>query len=246
MMAGRIGIGWLPAALLLVSSGSAVAFAPGTSLLPCMAPRAAARVAPSMRAEPGSSRRRFIGAAAAGVLGVSFLRPQEASAKAAKWYVPPSVIGGGYTGLEWDGPVWAQPADGESVKYCDFLVALKSQQLTLVEFIGPSGENVFATFKDGKRIRVGQGLPDETTPPPPTEECVDCTQYCLPEDKSCSCLSACGGKKGWNSPIYLAKVIRAWKVPFTYVEKAGGNPSGPVNKTLRWMMFDGPMSAGLI
>ncbi|KAJ1478139.1 hypothetical protein T484DRAFT_1818695 [Baffinella frigidus] len=138
-MAGRIGIGWLPAALLLVSSGSAVAFAPGTSLLPCMAPRAAARVAPSMRAEPGSSRRRFIGAAAAGVLGVSFLRPQvslapnetlrhvpwtlEASAKAAKWYVPPSVIGGGYTGLEWDGPVWAQPADGESVKYCDFLVA---------------------------------------------------------------------------------------------------------------------------
>ena len=35
---------------------------------------------------------------------------------------------------------------------------------------------MYAVFADGRRIRVGEGLPDETTPPPPTEECADCNE----------------------------------------------------------------------
>ena len=106
---------------------------------------------------------------------------------------------------------------------------------------------MYATRKsDGQRIRVGEGLPDETTPPPDKPDCAACKVDCPPERRDCSCLTTCGGKKDWNSPIYTAKVVRSNKVPFRYSEGENQAYNSPFNKARRYMMFDGPLSAGLI
>jgi len=162
------------------------------------------------------------------------------------WYRPPYVQNGKYTGEEWAGPTWPKPADEPSLPYADFLKALRAGEVVVVDFVGRNGDKVFVTRKGGERIRVGAGLPNETTPPPPSQACADCTLSCKREDMSCSCLSACGGKQDWYSPLYTAKVVRAAGVPFRYSEGGGDDFFSLPNLARKWVMFDGPMSAGLI
>jgi len=202
------------------------------------------------------SRRQFIGrfAASLALAGVTVAPSDKASAQnmdggpEVNWYRPPSVTNGNYTGLEWQGPVWKKPEGEPSISYAEFLKALKAGELESVDFIGYSADKVYVRYKatPNERIRIGEGLPDETTPPPKSAECQYCEQNCKPEDRTCSCLSACGGRKDWNSPIYLAKVVRRYRTPFRYAQKDDNSFGSFGNKARRWMMFEGPMSAGLI
>lgn len=168
---------------------------------------------------------------------------------ATEWYRPEGEAGvvPKYKGDEWKGPTWPKPADEPSISWTEFLKAMADKDVIVVDFVGKNGEKVYAWRQSTQdRIRVGDGLPDETTPPPPSEECAACLRSCPPEDKTCSCLSVCGGRNDWNSPLYTAKTIKRAGVPFRYTQNDDKNFGNPVNMWRKWVMFDGPISAGLI
>ena len=52
------------------------------------------------------------------------------------WYRPESVTDGKYTGKEWTGPVWAKPADEPSISWKEFVAAMKSKDVAVVDFVG--------------------------------------------------------------------------------------------------------------
>jgi hypothetical protein len=48
-----------------------------------------------------------------------------------------------------------------NVSYRDFNEKLKGGEVTNVEFLAPDGDVAYATFKDGTRLRIGEGYPIE-------------------------------------------------------------------------------------
>jgi hypothetical protein len=60
------------------------------------------------------------------------------------WYRPESVTDGQYSGKEWTGPCWPKPADEPSISWKDFVKAMKSGDVTVVDFVGKryEGEKV--------------------------------------------------------------------------------------------------------
>jgi hypothetical protein len=63
--------------------------------------------------------------------------------------------GGDFNGL--DGQGISEP----SISYKDFNEKLKGGDVTNVEFLAPDGDIAYATFKDGKTLRIGEGYPIE-------------------------------------------------------------------------------------
>lgn len=65
-----------------------------------------------------------------------------------------------YRGYEFDG-LKASDLHEDSIPYSDFVAKLKSGEVNFVEFLAPDGDVAYATFQDGKRIRIGEGYPIE-------------------------------------------------------------------------------------
>lgn len=63
--------------------------------------------------------------------------------------------GGDFNGLD------ATGITEPSVTYRDFNEKLKGGEVTNVEFLAPDGDVAYATFTDGKRLRIGEGYPIE-------------------------------------------------------------------------------------
>jgi len=51
-------------------------------------------------------------------------------------YRPESVTNGKYSGQEWTGPVWAAPEGEESITWKQFVSAMQSKDVTVVDFVG--------------------------------------------------------------------------------------------------------------
>eukprot|EP00282_Hemiselmis_andersenii_P006027 CAMPEP_0114128060 /NCGR_PEP_ID=MMETSP0043_2-20121206/10727_1 /TAXON_ID=464988 /ORGANISM="Hemiselmis andersenii, Strain CCMP644" /LENGTH=243 /DNA_ID=CAMNT_0001221217 /DNA_START=175 /DNA_END=906 /DNA_ORIENTATION=- len=199
------------------------------------------------------SRSGFLGLGVGAAAAAAASRPEEALAvfdgPATDWYRPEGEDGvvPKYDGQEWKGPVWPKPADEPSIPWSEFIQLLAAGEIVVVDFVGKNGDKVYCFRKgDTERIRIGEGLPNETEKPPPSGACKECLEGCPPEDKSCSCLSACGGSNDWNSPLYTARTIRNAKVPFRYSREDNKEYGNVVNLWRKWVMFDGPISAGVI
>lgn len=65
--------------------------------------------------------------------------------------------GGQFNGLD------ASTLEGPSMSYADFMAHLSRDDgdIVLVEFLAPNGDVAYATFKDGSKLRIGQGYPIE-------------------------------------------------------------------------------------
>jgi len=65
-----------------------------------------------------------------------------------------------YRGSDFAG-LKGEDIDEPSIPYIDFLEKLKSGDVTFVEFMAPAGDAAYATFKDGSKLRIGEGYPIE-------------------------------------------------------------------------------------
>jgi hypothetical protein len=65
-----------------------------------------------------------------------------------------------YRGYEFDG-LKASDLNEDSIPYVDFVAKLKYGEIQYVEFLAPDGDVAYATFQDGKRIRICEGYPIE-------------------------------------------------------------------------------------
>lgn len=65
-----------------------------------------------------------------------------------------------YRGSDFGG-LRAEDINEPSIPYIEFLEKLKAGEVTFVEFKAPAGDAAYATFKDGKSLRVGEGYPIE-------------------------------------------------------------------------------------
>jgi hypothetical protein len=118
-------------------------------------PRSAA---PSAFRGPSSPDRRAFASAA--LLGAAFAAQAQASV------FDSTCFGFGcntYNGVDYGG--MAAPTDEESIPFKDFMATLASPELrakvSKVDIYGAAGDRVYVTTADGKRMRLGDGLPIE-------------------------------------------------------------------------------------
>eukprot|EP00539_Tryblionella_compressa_P018272 CAMPEP_0178873182 /NCGR_PEP_ID=MMETSP0747-20121128/8530_1 /TAXON_ID=913974 /ORGANISM="Nitzschia punctata, Strain CCMP561" /LENGTH=172 /DNA_ID=CAMNT_0020540465 /DNA_START=28 /DNA_END=546 /DNA_ORIENTATION=- len=118
----------------------------------------------SSRWGSGSNRRAFFKTAGA-VLGAGAIQ-QPAMAAQEKEYRQGIEVnafnglifnyrGGDFNGLD------ANSLNEESISYAEFNEKLKGSEVAFVEFLAPDGDVAYATFKDNKRLRIGEGYPIE-------------------------------------------------------------------------------------
>ncbi len=99
---------------------------------------------------------------------------------------PPTHIAGG------DSPtIDASALNEASVSYSEFLDKLNLGEVAFVEFLAPSGDAAYVTFKSndeskGLKIRIGEGYPIEDP-------------------------------KGWSSPAFVVKAVAKKGVPYKFV-----------------------------
>lgn len=143
-------------------------------------------------------RRSFlISGAAALMAGTAMTAPASADYRLGD---PNSVIGReiqSFNGLIYnfkntalDGGLDASKIKGDSVPFIEFGEKMKNGEVAFVEFMAPSGEVAYATFKDkdGKTaapIRIGQGYPT-------------------------------GGKNSWSSPDFVIRSVSNFGVPYKF------------------------------
>lgn len=159
-------------------------------------------VAKSLASSDSESTRRsvLISGAASIFAGVLSSSPSPASAAVFKLGDKNSVVGreiDSFRGLVYsfkntalDGGLDASKIDGPSVPFIEFGERMTKGEVAFVEFIAPSGEVAYATFKDekGKKsepIRIGQGYPT-------------------------------GGKNSWSSPDYVIRSVSNFGVPYKF------------------------------
>eukprot|EP00286_Rhodomonas_abbreviata_P004827 CAMPEP_0181318032 /NCGR_PEP_ID=MMETSP1101-20121128/16788_1 /TAXON_ID=46948 /ORGANISM="Rhodomonas abbreviata, Strain Caron Lab Isolate" /LENGTH=160 /DNA_ID=CAMNT_0023425471 /DNA_START=69 /DNA_END=551 /DNA_ORIENTATION=+ len=63
-----------------------------------------------------------------------------------------------YCTVEYGAP---KPTDEESISFNAFVSGAEKGDVASVDFYGPAGDKAYATFKDGGRIRIGEGFPIE-------------------------------------------------------------------------------------
>jgi len=63
-----------------------------------------------------------------------------------------------YCTVEYGAP---KPTDEESVSFSAFVDAVNKGAVTMVDFYGPAGDKAYASFKEGGKIRIGEGFPME-------------------------------------------------------------------------------------
>jgi hypothetical protein len=114
-------------------------------------------------AEHSPERRSFLQAGVAATFLGGTATPSWADTGAEVRGIPVTPFNGlmfQYRGYEFDG-LKASDLDEDSIPYVDFVAKLKSGEINFVEFLAPDGDVAYATFRDGKRIRIGEGYPVE-------------------------------------------------------------------------------------
>jgi hypothetical protein len=158
--------------------------------------------------QPEVSRRNFFGgAAAAAVTGAAlFIAPSEATAAPLGKLPDSSVVQreinsfndliNNFKDTTLNGGLDASTLKEPSVPFIEFGERMKKGEVAFVEFMAPSGDVVYVTFKPKQgdkgtpeKIRIGQGYPTES-------------------------------KNSWSSPAYVIRSVSNYGVPYKFTVPA--------------------------